>query len=312
MPHQKSINRLIEPAIIFALLAYFFYLFGLIYSDAYFGRFSFPYQYSDLLNTKFLLRLIPIIIINIVVMIGFSSIIILICRIYGKNPINFNKFFLNIKSNVFGKMRPTTLEKRRAIYRNERMFDETVLYFSIMLSYFIFYYCMTSYKYIIFDYTDYIFAIFHLGDTPNAFVNVIAQIFSTYFILILLAVVSLILCICGTIFSLELDRMKESKFMIFVIIFTLISLFYINASIFNEIGAYDAIKLIEGAPGSYEIKLDLNESSTELSNNTLILVAQQDGNYYMVEKHKPAPPQSFLYVVPMDKIKMAKIIRIKS
>jgi hypothetical protein len=87
-------------------------------------------------------------------------------------------------------------------------------------------------------------------------------------------------------------------------------LFFTIAALPPQLGAYDAKMLVEGAPGSYKISIDLNESITDLTNKTFVLVTIQDGNYYFVEKRIPAPLQSPLYSIPITKVKMAKIIQI--
>ena len=46
--NKNSLSKYIGPAVVLALATSIFYLFGMIYQSAYFGRFSFPYQSLNL------------------------------------------------------------------------------------------------------------------------------------------------------------------------------------------------------------------------------------------------------------------------
>lgn len=92
----------------------------------------------------------------------------------------------------------------------------------------------------------------------------------------------------------------------------LLILLMLNAFAPGLLASYDAKMLVEGYIGSYEVKLDLNESIINLSNKVFILVTIQEGNYYLVEKCVPAPQVSPVYAVPLNKVNVAKITRINS
>lgn len=100
---------------------------------------------------------------------------------------------------------------------------------------------------------------------------------------------------------------KFDKSFIFLLIILIVSL---NLGLTHEIASYDARNLIEGAPGNYELKLIMNDSRIDLSNKTLILFLVQEGNYYFVERHVPAPTLSSIYAVPVNKVEKAEITRI--
>jgi len=94
----------------------------------------------------------------------------------------------------------------------------------------------------------------------------------------------------------------------------LITLFFLLNSFFpSQLAWHDATALVEGHAGSREINFDLNESIMNLSkNNTFILIAIQDGNYYFVEKCIPAPLVSPVYAVPINKVNAVKITNTES
>ena len=70
---DKSILiKYIEPAIILSILASIIYIFGIMYNNYYFGKFSFPPQYAEIPQSIFINQLIEIILINIsVIMLYF-------------------------------------------------------------------------------------------------------------------------------------------------------------------------------------------------------------------------------------------------
>jgi hypothetical protein len=82
---------------------------------------------------------------------------------------------------------------------------------------------------------------------------------------------------------------------------------FINGSLVYSLANSHASDLMEGTPGNYEVKLDLNNSSCNLPSDTFILVMQQEGFLYLVKKEVPAPQHSTLYVVPATKFNYATI-----
>jgi len=77
-------------------------------------------------------------------------------------------------------------------------------------------------------------------------------------------------------------------------------------------GDTDATKLIEGTlASSSEITLELKSTNINLQSKSLILVYHHNGNYYVVEKSKPAPKRPRVYIIPDSQVKMATLRRIR-
>ena len=90
---------------------------------------------------------------------------------------------------------------------------------------------------------------------------------------------------------------------LFILSFNMIATLFFTSSLANSYSS----NLIEGRPGNYEVKLDLNNLNCSLPDNTFILVMQHEGCLYLVQKKVPAPKHSTLYVVPANKINYATI-----
>jgi hypothetical protein len=102
------------------------------------------------------------------------------------------------------------------------------------------------------------------------------------------------------------DRKITRYYVLLLILF----IYLLSSGLTILIANHDAKNLIEGAPGNYQLELIMNDSGSDFSNETLILFTVQDGNYYFVEKHVPAPILSPMYAVPINKVERANITRI--
>lgn len=81
----------------------------------------------------------------------------------------------------------------------------------------------------------------------------------------------------------------------------------LSSSLIVNMGSYDAQRIIEGDIGTYQVKLNMDSQVDNSLNKTLILVMLQEGNYFLVEKQKPAPLISPLYIISANKVESATI-----
>ena len=114
--------------------------------------------------------------------------------------------------------------------------------------------------------------------------------------------VVMILLFCFLITQLRKMAKKKDFNKIDCIITILIFIFFVVAppSIFGEIAAQS---LIKGESDNFQVRLDLKDKNTSIPNNTFILVSQNNGNYYLIEKNNLPAKSTKLYVIPEKKIK---------
>lgn len=94
---------------------------------------------------------------------------------------------------------------------------------------------------------------------------------------------------------------RYGKFLIFLLIFLILA---------GLQGYVDSNNLIEGRSGNYEVTFNYDGPEDCLGNKTFILVMKHEGSYYFVEKCRPAPKKSTLFVLPDHRIKEAIITEI--
>ena len=334
--------RFLEPTIVLAFLTYSIYLFSMVYNEAYFGALSVPNQNMGLFSARVIPKLIPIFILNMVIFLGIAPVvaksldllfaqviypliksyvrIIRLSKTNNRDPIQqislaVNKKLLKMYLNKYSNFYLDRLESRRHIIDTKRRTRDSIILASFLVAYILSNIFIYKYKIIFFDIASLspLQIFIPRFDGSNFFIDLqynFLNMFIVYMIIIYL-ILLLFFSAFSTYHSICMLCDHPAKKIIYLAILLSI-IFYFNFGIINDLGNYDARRLVEGCSGSYEIKMNLDNSSLNLINNTYMLVMQYEGSYYLVEKKKPAPPQSSLYIVPLSKIRDAKITRIPS
>lgn len=300
--------RLIEPAIILSMSAFLVYLFGAIYNQAYFSKFSFPYEYLNLLNSMVISRIILLIILNLITIFIVFPILVVFRGGYRYLDILYKEFNFKMFNKEFCfnlNYDLNNISKKCKIKVPIRAISRANVFASFTLAY-IFFFALLLHS------IDSVLNYIPLLVSPAGTEDIILSFFYIYILVLIILLV---------ILGIKYVRKFLKK--IFVVtkcmelppalwIAILFIILFCNIYLIGQIGMCDAIRLIEGAPGSYEIKLDQIDPTFNLSNKTLILVMQHEGNYYFVEKQTTAPLQSPVFSIPINRIKIVEINRIKT
>lgn len=274
-------------AITLALATAIFYLFGMIYLIAYFDRFSYTYLNLNTLPTIFVFPVLSIIALNIFIL---SILYELNNRELGTNYSNWT-----VLDELY-----KILQKKLTKFREGDGSERFGKAFVFLL-----------FSYINLAFFGHYLSVYLLSN--KFLLSVIYLVLMYYFLFKKLTFLSLkdinhiFLKLIGTKIQ-EVSGDYIQIFSLHLFLFILILMIFSNVSLLNMTADHCASNLVEGIQGSSEVKLHLNnDSSYNLPCDTFILVMQQDGCMYLVEKKKPAPEHSTLFVVPVTKIDYAAI-----
>ncbi len=274
---KNTLSRYIGPALILTLFTSTFYIFGMVYLGAYFGRFSFQYQILDLSPTLYIIPIIITLVINIV----------LFLILYELNQFESDHLLVD------------KLMQHSKLYKNkdDKSVIEDKLFLNILGS-FLIYGILWSIIYSFIQFFSYLITI------PLS-IMFIFELILLYIVLkkfylreITIADIKMFLFKSFGI-NIRLSTPRQKQLLISIFLFCLI---FFNLLFLFTLADNYATNLVEGKLENYEVMLNLNESNCYLPNETFILVMQHEGCLFLVQKKVPAPRHSTLYVVPITKI----------
>jgi len=295
-------SRFLEPAVIFAISLYLVYLFGAIYNRAYFGKFSFPYEYFDFLSTIMISRLIALLFANLIILFliwPFSYSLILTLAEIGILDKNFD---FNLFNKAYNFNLYYYLPKKIRNRSYNKLLDQSLFLGSITTIYILVVILINIYN----DTLDYLDL---LDDLLDNYINI--KFYNIILLLELMLFLGLSFRLCKHSGKFIIKRfIKLNKSLGFLIPLVVIIILFCNIFIFSLIGDHDATGLIEGKQGGYEITFNSNDSADPSLDKTYMLVMVREGNYYFTEKSVPAPSKSTLYAMSVNKAEMVKINKI--
>lgn len=283
--NKNSPYKYLGSAIILALATAIFYLSGMIYLISYFNRFSYTYLNLNTLPTIFALPILSIIAMNILMLILIYELNNGKLNTYSDRAI-LHKFYNNLQKLLIKFREGTSLSRFKKTF-----FISIILYAIIgFYGYHLSIYFLSNKSLLAMIYF-YIMAYLFAKGIRYLSIKDITHIFLKF------------------IGAKVQDIAGEVEIAAFNLIFFILLIISIsNVLLLNTTADQCASNLVEGIQGSSEVKLYLNnDSSYNLPCNTFILVMQQEGCLYLVEKKIPAPKHSTLYMVPVTKINHAAI-----